>query len=300
MTASVRIAAPAKINLFLKIVGRRADGYHNLGSLMQKVELYDRITLHKATGGITLTCPGSKLPTGEENIAHRAARLFMEEFSAACPKDECGVEIVLEKKIPIAAGLGGGSSDAAAVLRGMEQLFVPEGCPAADLHRLAVHLGADVPFFLNTAAAAWATGIGDRLTEAVPLSDMTVVLVNPGIPVSTQWVYENFALTLQEKKFNLKNFNIDAPPFIQRAIRMDELWNDLEEVTAGHHSEIREIEQQLLEGGASAVMMSGSGPTVFGLFEEKSGQNTRLGKYCSLLRDRYEHVYEVRPCSSTN
>ncbi|MCF6187369.1 MAG: 4-(cytidine 5'-diphospho)-2-C-methyl-D-erythritol kinase, partial [Desulfobulbaceae bacterium] len=198
----IYIKAPAKINLYLRVIGRRPDGYHLLATLMQKLSLYDRLEIEKTAGcEVNLECPDSDLPVNDENIVLRAALLFHSSLQDRLP-DNFGVRIILRKKIPVAAGLGGGSSDAAAMLIGLDRLF-RTGCSKQELARLGLQLGADVPFFIYDRPVAWATGIGEELTEAQGLEDGSVLLVNPGFPVSTKWVYENLPLTLKQKDFNL-------------------------------------------------------------------------------------------------
>lgn len=289
------LAAPAKINLYLKITGRRPDGYHELNTLMQKLALYDQLELALVPeSGIHLFCPGADLPEDERNIVHRAARLFLDQTG----KGDQGIRIVLEKKIPVAAGLGGGSSDAATVLLGLDRLLAT-GCNRDELAEMGLGLGADVPLFIHDMAAAWATGIGEKLDVAVPLSGYRVLLVNPGIGVSTKWAYETFALTSGENIFNLsdsqkEHSKISRPAaFCKRPIQPDELVNDLEAVTADKYSVINMIKQKLLAAGAVGAMMSGSGPTVFGLFSTDLYQQARQ---CSRkLNNEYYQVYLVDP-----
>ena len=291
----LRLAAPAKINLYLKIIGRRQDGYHKLNTLMQKLALYDRLELSlQLDSGIHLFCPGTDLPEDERNIVHRAARLFCEQTGTV----DQGIRIVLEKSIPVAAGLGGGSSDAAAVLLGLDRLLAT-GCTRDELAAMGLQLGADVPLFVHDMAAAWASGIGEKLEVAVPLAGCKVLLVNPGIGVSTKWAYETFALTSGEKNFNLscsqnEQSEIDrSVPFCRRPIQPDELVNDLESVTAEKYSVINNIKQNLLAAGAVAAMMTGSGPTVFGLFSSERYEQARLCR--QKLSKEYFQVYLVDP-----
>lgn len=152
------VEAPAKINLFLHVVGRRSDGYHDIETLMQKIDLHDTLHLQTASKNITLSCTDHNLPTDRNNLAFQAAQVFFDTLSLSH-----GVDIILEKKIPVAAGLGGGSSDAAAVLIGLDQLFGTK-LSKTQLVDLARSLGADVPFFVCDNSVSWATGIGDRST----------------------------------------------------------------------------------------------------------------------------------------
>ncbi|MGW8223042.1 MAG: 4-(cytidine 5'-diphospho)-2-C-methyl-D-erythritol kinase, partial [Syntrophobacteria bacterium] len=196
--AVITAGAPAKINLGLRVLGERPDGYHNVLSLMVPVSLYDELRFELGSRGVELRCPNSDLPTDAQNLVYRAAQLVLN----ACQRVE-GVRIELKKNIPVGAGLGGGSSDAATTLLAVNQLL---GSPLAvpDLHPLAVKLGADVPFFL-LGRWAMAEGIGDRLTPIDNVPTFWTVLLHPHFQVSTRWAYENLTLTTgpNESKFNI-------------------------------------------------------------------------------------------------
>lgn len=286
---SLTLTTPAKINLYLKIIGRRPDGYHELLTLMQKLALFDQLDIsQKSSPGIRLSCPDSDLPEDEGNIVYRAVLLFCKQMGISNP----GIRIELRKNIPLAAGLGGGSSDAAAVLLGLNRLFETE-LSSKELSCLAVVLGADVPLFVHDSmAAAWATGIGEHLEEIPSLTEYTILLVNPGIEVSTKWAFETFALTAEEKKINLsysQNEHVVNDVFSalkKRPFQPDQLYNDLESVTGETFGEILNIKSQLLACGASGALMSGSGSTVFGLFE---AQNIDKARQC--YHD-FEKVYD--------
>jgi len=252
------ILAPAKINLCLHVLGRRSDGYHDLAMLMQRVSLFDEVRLRLVEGaGVSTLCHGLEMPAGEENLTSRAARLLLQESGVSR-----GVEIELIKHIPVAAGLGGGSSDAAAVLLGLNEL-AGLGRTRQDLMQLGVRLGADVPFFVLE-HAAWATGIGDRLEPVASLPEVFYVLVNPGFPVSTAWVYQNLGLTSSGDVAKLRKF----PRTTEGLVRL--LHNDLERVTGLCHAEIASMRQRLVAHGAVGSLMSGSGATVFGVFTDKA------------------------------
>ncbi len=267
------IQAPAKINLFLAVKGQRADGYHDLESIMQKLELADIVRTRVADGaGISLSCPGSDLPGDATNLAWRAARVFMDEAGI-----DCRVEIVLEKNIPVAAGLGGGSSDAAAVLLALDELL-PIKLGEERLLELGLRLGADVPFFIKkNLSAALAEGVGERLTAVSGIHDCEVILVKPGFGVSTKWVFDNFALTTNsnpyilapEKDCQSGRYCGSDVDYLNQA-GPDGFFNDLESVTITHYPEIAEIKKSMLADGALVSLMSGSGPTVFGLFTDTS------------------------------
>lgn len=250
--------APAKINLCLHVLGRRPDGYHELAMLMQRVALYDAVTIAvEPASRLEVVCSGVSLGQGEENIAARAARLLLEEED--CP---CRVEIAIDKQIPMAAGLGGGSSDAAAVLMGLNEML-GLGLSGERLRALGVRLGADVPFFIF-GESAWATGVGDVLQPLEALPPLWYVLVNPGVAVSTAWVFQNLGLTSPGDAAKLPGFYGTAQAVVSL------LHNDLERVTEGRHPVVGRIKRDLVGLGALGALMSGSGPTVFGVFASES------------------------------
>jgi len=253
----LQLKAPAKVNYRLDVLGKRADGYHELRMVMQRVDLCDDldITLTE-TPGIRVVCGSAGVPDGPGNIAWRAADALLKLSGR-----KEGIDISITKRIPVAAGLGGGSSDAASVLMGVNELL-ELGLSDQRLMEIGVKLGADVPFFIFKKPAL-AEGIGDQLTalDQVPL--LWVVLVNPGIHVSTAWVYQNLALTSKE-----------AVAIISRSYSsLDEvcalLSNDLEPVTCGRFPLVGELKELLIAEGAKASLMSGSGSTVFGLFADE-------------------------------
>ena len=278
MSSILDLKAPAKVNLTLEVLARLPNGYHELDSWMHKVSLFDylSLTINKSPG-IDLTCSDSSLPTDESNLVYRAADLFYREIGKS-PR----VSIDLQKNIPIAAGLGGGSSDCAATLKGLNRLY---GNPLDQerLLELGKGLGADVPFFIYPSCSARARGIGERLSVLPPLSGCFLVLVNPGIAVSTKWVFENL-----QKKFTSSSLLArweNSPETANYALttggktyilgRASErcidftLVNDLEEVTIAKYPEILIIKEFLLGQKSCGTLMSGSGSTVFGLFLDK-------------------------------
>jgi 4-diphosphocytidyl-2-C-methyl-D-erythritol kinase len=249
------VLAPAKVNLILDVVGKRPDGYHDVAMLMVRLSLHDRVRVALTSGSdIAVTCPGLELAAGEQNIAARAARLFLEHTGS-----RTGVTIAIDKQIPAAAGLGGGSSDAAAVLLALNDLL-GTGLSRGELQSLGVRLGADVPFFACGEMAAWATGIGEILEPWRGLPPCHLVLVNPRFAVSTAWVYQNLGLTRYRHMSRIPRF----PERIEALAGL--LRNDLEEVTSARHPEITDIKRRLVKAGALGALMSGSGPTVFGVF----------------------------------
>jgi 4-diphosphocytidyl-2-C-methyl-D-erythritol kinase len=251
------IPSPAKINLFLKVVGRRPDGYHEIITLLSRVGLFDTVVLTFDQPSISVDCSHPGVPKDRTNLAYQAASLF---FDALSTRD--GVAILIDKVIPVAAGLGGGSSNAAAALMGLNRYY---GSPFSDreLTAIALKVGADVPFFLFRHVAV-ARGIGDDLEAYDNLPPFCVVLVCPKFEVSTAWVYRNLnlGLTNRDKNFKIRLFNKDF------SSAKDFLFNDLEQVTIGKFPEIKTVKKTLLDVGAEAALMSGSGPSVFGLFKD--------------------------------
>lgn len=255
MSDPIILHAPAKINLFLKVIGKRPDGYHSLFTLFQKVTLFDQLIIRKTGKEINISCPQGIVPEDETNIIYQAASLFYKVTNIAP-----GLDVEIHKNIPVAAGLGGGSSDAACVLKGLQRLYDQ---PSTEDSLLAMgrELGADVPFFLQSPTMAIGRGTGDQI-EPIPFPPVLwFVLINPCFPVSTKWAYGNLKLTTGENPFIFSAGNI--------ADIEDFLANDLEEITASRYPIIHDLKKHLLSAGASGAIMSGSGPTVFGLFKEK-------------------------------
>ncbi|MGD8973531.1 MAG: 4-(cytidine 5'-diphospho)-2-C-methyl-D-erythritol kinase [Desulfobacterales bacterium] len=253
----MRILSPAKINLFLQVTGKRPDGYHELFSLMCCVDLYDIIQLEFSGRDIQIKTNNAQIPLDVTNHAHKAATLFLNRLNR---KD--GLKISIEKNIPVAAGLGGGSSNAASVLLGLNRHY---NFPLSrvDLMSMGRSIGADVPFFIFQ-KAAFATGIGEKLEAYEKPLPYCLLLIYPGIRVPTQEVYRNFNLRLTKCKKKLKKAPLKKSGFDASL----HLCNDLESVTASNYPVINTIKEQLLKHGAVGALMSGSGPTVFGLFSD--------------------------------
>ncbi len=289
------VAAPAKINLLLRIIGRRDDGYHDLETWMQKIDLYDRIELQLYRGeGIDFFCEDRSVPADTTNLAVRAASTFLE---ASNKSKGFGVRIKLQKNIPVAAGLGGGSSDAGAVLRGLNTLF-SGAFSEKQLIDLARPLGADVPFFAADHDAVFATGIGDVMSPVDSLLNCSFVLVNPDFLVSTAWVFQRLALTSLSKTSKLSCFQkCEAVSF-----SLPELHNDLEQVSCAKYPQIEQIKRSLLDFGASQVLMSGSGPTVFGVFPDSQKPfGAELQRIVGAFRQEYgKKVFLSRACTGAS
>jgi 4-diphosphocytidyl-2-C-methyl-D-erythritol kinase len=255
----MKIFSPAKINLFLQVLGKRPDGYHDLMSLMCCIGLYDTVSLTFGVKNITVSCHHPGVPEDDKNLAFGAAHLFLKTLN----KNE-GVKIVIQKQIPVAAGLGGGSSNAAAVFLGLNRYY---GYPFSteELMSMGLSIGADVPFFIFQKPAI-ATGIGEKLEAYQNLKNLKILLVFPDFSVSTADVYKklNLGLTKCEKK--LKSFLLNKQRFDPRY----HLCNDLEAVTASTYPVIKTVKEALLSHGALGALMTGSGPTIFGLFSDSN------------------------------
>jgi 4-diphosphocytidyl-2-C-methyl-D-erythritol kinase len=256
------LKARAKINLSLDVIGKRPDGYHDIRMIMQTVSLHDKVYLELTPKGIEIESDCRWIPSDGDNIAYKAADLLMKEY-----KIDAGIKITIEKKIPIAAGLAGGSSDAAAVLKGMNILFgLNIGEPA--ILSLGKRIGADVPFCL-IGGTMLAEGIGEILTGIGPLPAVNIVLVKPKISVSTAWVYKNLDL-LKIKERPDTDLILSAIKESRIDVIAQNMKNVLESVTEKKYTIIEEIKNKLKRCGAAGSMMSGSGPTVFGIFEDKN------------------------------
>lgn len=258
----IQLKALAKINLGLDVLRRREDGYHEVKMIMQTISLYDELMLKKIKKPeIQLRTNLPYLPTNENNLAYQAAKLLMEEYQIPG-----GLLIQLEKKIPVAAGMAGGSSDAAAVLWGINQMY-HLGLSRKELMERGVRLGADVPYCILRGTAL-AEGIGEKLKTLPPMPKCYLLIAKPGISVSTKFVYENLHVNELETK---KHPDVDAMITALRqkdlALLSARMGNILELVTIPAHPVIDKIKQEMQKAGALGAMMSGSGPTVFGIFD---------------------------------
>lgn len=278
----MKLKAYAKINLGLDVIRKREDGYHEVRMIMQTVGVYDRVCLTKSReSGIRIRTNLYYLPTDAENLVYRAAKLMMEEYQI-----KGGIEIDLQKYIPVAAGLAGGSSDAAAVLYGINRMY-RLGISLEELMRKGLKLGADVPYCLMRGTAL-SEGIGERLTSLPAAPDCWVLMVKPPISVSTKFVYENLLLNNLESHPDIDGM---AEAIAKRDLygMAEKMGNVLETVTIPNYPIVAEIKEQIQRSGALNVLMSGSGPTVFGLFDsrEKAQQGYETLKHSELSRQIY-------------
>ncbi len=264
MGLSTTIRTPAKINLWLEVLGKRPDGYHELSSLMVPIAIYDELELQTTSGEISLVCSHPEVPQSADNLAWKAAERYRQGAGL-----QLGVRIRLNKNIPVGAGLGGGSADAGAVLLAMNRLCGQALSPE-QLHEVARQLGADVPFFLYREPML-ATGIGEKLQPVASVPSYPLVLIKPSFAVSTRSVYQRLKLTRGESRIKIAAFLAHPWPL------QDLVENDLESVTLDEYPVLAEIKQWLLERGAVAALMSGSGPTVFGVFQTREAAQ-RVGQ----------------------
>jgi len=264
-----QINCPAKINLSLDVINRRPDGYHNLEMIMHEINLCDTLTfsIQKNTEKteIILTSEDKNMPTDESNLIYRAAKLFFEKTGISAT-----ARIHVCKKIPMGAGLGGGSTDAAGTLSALNSAF-DEPLTLDELSVMAKSLGADVPFFLF-GGCMLAEGIGEKLTSVAPLSGAYIVLAKPAIHISTPWVYKNLHLDENTKHPDTKSV-IKALNEGNLDLLAKSAGNVLETVTAKEYPEIEEYKSIMMQNGAAYSLMSGSGSSVFGIFaDEQSAQ----------------------------
>ena len=265
----IKLKALAKINLGLDVVRRREDGYHEVRMVMQTIHLYDQLLIQKSeTPGIQIHSNLSFLPVNENNLVYKAGKLLMDEFDI-----HTGVSVDLNKHIPVAAGMAGGSTDAAAMLYGMNQLFGLK-LKRKDLMERGVQIGADVPYCIMRGTAL-AEGIGEKLSSLPPMVKCPVLIAKPVVSVSTKFVYQNLKLNEQTPHPDIDALITDIRNSGFDNICAD-MGNVLETVTIPNYPVIAQIKEQMLKSGAKASMMSGSGPTVFGLFgDEETARRAR-------------------------
>lgn len=282
---TIKLDAHAKINLTLDVTGKLENGYHTVRMVMQTVGLHDDVTVSRTdTGCITLTCDRPYVPTDARNLAVRAANAFFAHTGMVCP----GIHIDICKRIPVAAGLAGGSTDAAAVLRALDALF-DTGLGLDVLCEIGLKLGADVPYCLR-GGTMLAEGIGEILSPLPAMPHCLAVLCKPGFSVSTAAVYAQIDA-------HMPDVRPDTDGMCQALAQADyngvchRLYNVMEAVTAVRHAEIDQIKDILLSCGADGAAMSGSGPTTFGLFRDKAQAQAAFDRLKALFPDT--HLTEI-------
>ncbi len=278
----MELKAYAKINLSLDVVGKKENGYHLLEMIMQTIDLYDIIRVEKSEKGINLECNKSYIPLDNRNLAYRAADLFMEEY-----KINSGVHISILKNIPVAAGLAGGSTDAAAVIKAMNKIF-NVNADLEELKTLGLNIGADVPYCI-IGGTALCEGIGERITSLPVFGNHILVLVKPSFGISTKEVYSNLEL-------NKIYRHPDTQSMIEAIKRQDinyvseNMKNVLENVTLKKHTILKDIKNEMIKMKALGALMSGSGPTVFGIFDDMM-----KAQFCyDRMKIKYKEVYITR------
>lgn len=278
----MKIKAYAKVNIALDVIGKREDGYHLLKMIMQAIDLYDEITVEKIDKGIKINCNKPYVPTDERNLAYKAAKLFIDKFNI-----NSGVSITIKKNIPVSAGLAGGSTDCAAVLKLMNSIF-KTNLTDQELMDLGVKLGADVPYCI-VGGTALCEGIGEKITKIKSFKNKILVLVKPPFGVSTKAVYQDFDLSKvvfhPDVEGLIKNIEKDNLDYVANNMK-----NLLENVTLLKYKEIIAIKQSMIENGAIGSMMSGSGPTVFAFFDDM----VKAQKCYDTMKRKYKDTYITR------
>ena len=281
----ITLNAYAKINLSLDVVGRLANGYHEVRMIMQTVGIHDTLTFEKTEGEIVLSSDAGELPLGEDNLIYKAARLVKETYGISG-----GVKVHLEKRIPVAAGMAGGSTDAAATLKAMNLLY-DLGLSEEDLCGLGVKLGADVPYCIM-GGTALSEGIGEVLTKLAPMPECVLLVAKPDINVSTKEVYQ--ALDSQSVQWHP---DVDGMRQAIEEGRLEGIYsrlgNVLETVTVAKHPIVSEIKQEMLGNGALGSLMSGSGPSVFGIFDDE--EKARAACECIEKKGLAKQVFVTGP-----
>jgi 4-diphosphocytidyl-2-C-methyl-D-erythritol kinase len=275
------LESPAKVNLRLEILKKRADGYHEIRTVLQKISLLDTIHFSLKRGkGISIKADRPDLPTGRSNLVYKAIQSMMKESDY-----QGGIHVEIEKKIPLGAGLGGGSSNAATTLMAMNQLL-KLNLSMKKLMQKGLEIGADVPFFLLEGSAI-GSGIGERLKK-IELPALCYVLIYPNFEVSTKWAYQNFVLTNQRIHCNLHKFlkNSEGIPRI--------LFNHLESVVLEKYPQINTMKKMLYSVGALGAQMTGSGPTVFGLFQNEKNTEEAYVRIKKLVTRRGWIVFKAQ------
>ncbi|AKA71074.1 4-(cytidine 5'-diphospho)-2-C-methyl-D-erythritol kinase [Clostridium scatologenes] len=276
------IKAYAKINLSLDVVGKREDGYHTLQMIMQTIDLYDLINIKKTDKGINISCNKQYVPTDERNLAYKAAELFMKTY------DVCeGIDIYIKKYIPVAAGLAGGSTDAAAVLKAMRNMYRPD-ISDEKIMKLGLNIGADVPYCV-IGGTALCEGIGEKITKLNSFKNHILVVVKPAFGVSTKEVYKNLDINKIKRHpdTNLLISSIEANNLNALARNMK---NVLENVTLYKHVVLKDIKKEMINMGAQGTLMSGSGPTIFAFFSDMLKAQLCYDK----MKKRYRETFITR------
>ena len=266
---SIRVDCNAKVNLFLRILDRREDGYHNIETLFHSISLHDILTLTRSGSGISVSCDDTRVPLDHTNTAARAARSVLKGTDR-------GLDIRIEKRIPIGAGLGGGSADAAGVLVGANRLF-GLGYTTSDLERIGGEVGADVAFLVRGGCAI-GRDRGERLERFPPLPGLPLVMVVPPLSIASGWAYRSYKMVLTRDRSRL-TMVASALAGGDLASLFALLENDFESLVFERHPLVRSIKENLIEWGAGGALMTGSGPVVFGVFSKVGDAEACRGRF---------------------
>lgn len=286
------VSAPAKINLVLRILDRRPDGYHNLWSLMQTVRLEDElsISINHGHSVINLRCDDRSLKTDRSNLVSRAAAAVLERSGRVV-----GLDIVLTKRIPVGAGLGGGSSDAAATIMGLNRILGLRWSKEL-MAQVGQTLGSDVPFF-SFAPSATVAGRGERVTPVRIMDSRWVVLVNPGFPIETKWAYQQLSESrTRVVPVSRSHMALETSPELNWKQVLEIAENDFEVPVFKNHPLLRDIKLQLISQGAEVALLSGSGATVFGVFSNEAGARSAQAFF---LNEQTFKVFVAETCSGS-
>jgi len=289
-----RVKSSAKINLFLYVTSRRKDGYHNLNSLMTQIELYDDILLDFSKNELSISCDHPGVPEDESNLAYQAAASFFSSLKKSCD-DGKGVFIEIKKRITPGGGLGGGSSNAAAVLKALNNHY-KRPFSKIELMKMGLVIGADVPFFIFGSPAI-AKGVGEKLERVPDLIPFHLVLCDPGITASTAKVYKNIDFRLTSNQKYNKDTGLNVPLRGQEFDVRDQLHNDLEESACRLYPEIKETKEEMVLLLKRQVVMTGSGSSLFALFSTREnadrGYKRLLGKWAGSKRKVYLSSFKL-------
>ena len=273
MAEALRLDSPAKVNLRLEVLRRREDGYHELRTILQKISLQDTLRfVFKKEKGISIKTDHPNLSRGKSNLVYMAAQSILRRSDY-----KGGIRIEIKKRIPLGAGLGGGSSNAATTLKALNRMLTMN-LSRKKLMEIGLGIGADVPFFFLEGSAI-GSGIGERLKK-IELPGLWYVLIYPNFEVSTRWAYQNFILTKRQFRFKFHKF-LETPEEISHL-----LMNDLEEVVSREYPQIGMMKKMLYSAGALGSLMTGSGPTVFGIFSEKGDASKAYQKVRRMVREK--------------
>ena len=257
----IALESYAKINLALDILYKRDDGYHEINTIMQQIDLKDRVVIRNKDSGIDIQCNNKDVPIDRNNLVYKAWEKIREKTGI-----NRGVGIIIDKKIPIAAGLAGGSSNGGAVLKGLNLLW-DLNLSDEELMEIGKEIGADVPFCIM-GGTAWARGIGEKLTKLKGFSGYNILLANVGIPVSTEWVYKNMDLKSIHKRIDIEKVikYMEEGNLLKLGQSIE---NVMESVVMTKYPQVKMVKEDMIKFGALGSLMSGSGPTVFGLFDDE-------------------------------